>query len=120
MDRTTVHMSAKKQISLQEVHDIVHQFLKTEGAEHKSKTIQKINGVEIWTLVYEMFFFRSRNYASLTIVLTEYDDEQTACIVGSGAGGGVLNVSHGAGRKFTELCEKSLQECGFDFTYFKV
>ncbi len=115
MDRTTVHMSAKKQKSLQEIHEKIHTI---RGAEQVSKTVQTINDVTVWTLVYEMFFMRTGSYASLTVVLTEYDDRQTACIVGSGGGEGMINISYGANRKFVELCEKALQECGFDFTYF--
>ncbi len=115
MDRTTVHMSAKKQKSLQEIHEKIHII---RGAEQVSKTVQTINDVIIWTLVYEMYFMRAGGYTSLTVVLTENDDVQTACIVGSGGGQGIVNVSFGANRKCVELCEKALQECGFDFTHF--
>lgn len=116
MDRTTVHMSAKKQMSLQEINSKIN---KIQGIKQVSKTEQTINDVIIWTLVYEMFFMRAGGYASLTVVFTEHDGVQTACIVGSGGGRGVVNVSFGANRNCAELCEKALQECGFDFTYFE-
>ncbi|MBR5806272.1 MAG: hypothetical protein IKY30_05830 [Oscillospiraceae bacterium] len=114
MNRTTVYMSAQKQKSLQEIYE----NLRTIQADPVSKTEQTVNGVQIWALVYEMFYFRTKSYASLTVVLTEYEDRQTACIVGSGGGGGVFNVSYGANRDFVAKCENALKECGFDFTYF--
>ena len=115
MDRTTVCMSAQKQKSLREIHQAIHLI---QGAEQISKTVQTVNGVQIWTLVYEMFYFRTCGYTSLTVVLTEYEDNQTACIVGSGGGSGMINLSYGANHDFVTKCEKALKECGFDFTYF--
>ena len=115
MDRTTVYMSAQKQKTLQDIHQAIHLI---QGAEQVSKTVQNINGVEIWTLVYEMFYFRTSSYASLTVVLTEYDDKQTACIVGAAGGSGMINLSYGANRDCVTKCENALKGCGFDFTYF--
>ena len=114
MDRTTVYMSAQKQKSLQEIYE----QLRTIQADLVSKTEQSVNGVQIWTLVYEMYYFRTKSYASLTVVLTEYENRQTACIVGSGGGGGMFNVTYGANRNFVTKCENALKVCGFDFTYF--
>ena len=70
MNRTTVYMSAQKQKSLQEIYE----NLRTIQADPVSKTEQTVNGVKIWTLVYEMFYFRTKSYVSLTVVLTEYED----------------------------------------------
>ncbi len=115
IDRNTVYMSAKKQKSLQEIYETICSIT---GIEKESRTAQTVNGVQIWTLVYEMYYFRTKSYASLTVVLTEYDNRQTACIVGSGGGGGLFNVSYGANRDFVIRCEDALKKCGFDFTYF--
>ena len=114
MNRTTVYMSAQKQKSLQEIYE----NLRSIRADLVSKTEQTVNGVQIWTLVYEMFYFRTKGYASLTVVLTEYGDKQTACLVGSGGGSGMINLSYGANRDFVAKCENALKGCGFDYTYF--
>lgn len=42
--------------------------------------------------------FRTATYTSGTIVLTEFGDEQTASIISSGGGDGMLNLSYGSNR----------------------
>ena len=111
MGKTIVHMSAQKQKSLQEIHEVIHYI---RGTEQVCKNVQNINGVEIWTLVYEKFFFRNGSYASLSIILTEFDNKQTAVLVGSGGGEGLFNFNWGADRDYVKSCEKALQECGFE------
>lgn len=65
-------------------------------------------------LFLKKFFFRNGSYASLTIVLTEFGDKQTAFLVGSGGGEGIFNFSWGANRDYVKSCEKALRECGFE------
>lgn len=110
MAGTTVFMHAKKQQSLQEIHEKIHYI---EGSEQISKTAQKINDVIIWTLVYEKYYFRVKGYASLIIVLTEYGQEQSACVISSGGGGGITNTSFGANRSYAKACVEVLEACGF-------
>ena len=95
---------------MQEIHERIHYI---EDAELISKTAQSINDVTIWTLVYEKYYFRVGSYTSATIVLTEYGQEQTACVVASGGGAGIVNNSFGANKKFAKECVCALKSCGF-------
>lgn len=51
--------------------------------------------------------------ATLTIMLTETGNEQTADIIGSGGGEGILNFSLGANASFASMAFDILQQCGF-------
>ena len=110
MAGATIRMTASKQMTLQEIHEKIHYI---EGAEQISKSVQTINDVTIWTLVYEKFYFRVGSYTSLTVVLTEHGQKQTACIVAAGGGEGVVNYSYGANRNFAKSCVQALELCGF-------
>lgn len=110
MSGKTIHMTAKKQDSLREIHNKIRNI---KGAEQISKSEQTINNVTIWTLSYEKFYLRTGSYTSVTIVLTEYEQEQTACVVSSGGGKSMANFSYGANRNFAEECVQKLEECGF-------
>ena len=110
MAGTTICMNAEREISLQEIY---RKICSIEGIEQISKTIQIINDVEIWTLVYEKYYFRTGSYTSATIVLTEYEQNQTACIVSTGGGSGVVNFSFGSNRKFASEYVPILESCGF-------
>lgn len=103
-------MTAQKQHSLQEIHEKIHYIT---GTELVSKTEQTIGSVSIWSLVYEKYFFRVGSYTSLAIVLTECGQEQTACVVASGGGSGIVNASFGANRKYAAECVEVLEGCGF-------
>lgn len=70
-------------------------------------------GNQVILLSCERYFFRNGNYASLTVMMSEFDGVQTADIVGSGGGGGLLNISWGANADFAESAEKALKACGF-------
>lgn len=113
MAGTTVRMTAAKQHTLQEIHEKLHII---EGAEQVSKSVQTIHDVTIWTLVYEKYYFRTNSYASVAVVLTEYAQGQTACIVASGGGSGISNGSFGANRNFAGACVGALEDCGFVVT----
>ena len=110
MAGATIRMTSKKQHSLQEIHKKIHHI---DGAEQISKTELIINDVVIWTLAYEKYYFRTGSYTSISIVLTEHEQEQTACVVSAGGGAGIANQSLGANRKFAKECVKVLESCGF-------
>ena len=113
MAGATVRMEAKKRYTLQEIHEKIHYIA---GAEQISKTAETINGVTIWILVYEKYYLRTSSYTSLTVVLTEYGQEQTACVVSAGGGGGMVNHSFGSNRNFASACVQVLESCGFSVT----
>ena len=110
MAGTTITMKTNKRKTLQEIHAEIHYIV---DAEQVSKTEQTVNGVTIWTLAYEKYFFRTSSFHSVTVVLTEQEDEQTACIVSSGGGTGMVNHSYGANRRFARECMEKLEACGF-------
>lgn len=110
MAGATIRMTAKKQKTLQDIHEKIHYI---EGAEQISKSEYTINGVTIWILAYEKYYFRTGSYASVTVMLTEYEQEQAACIVASGGGGGIINHSYGANRNLAKACVQTLEACGF-------
>lgn len=110
MAGATITMKADKQKTLQEIHAEIHYIV---DAEQVSKTEQTVNGVTIWTLAYEKYFFRTSSFTSVTVVLTEHENEQTACVIASGGGTGMVNHSLGANRRFAKECVEKLEGCGF-------
>ena len=113
MAGATIRMTAAKQTTLQEIHGKIHCI---EGAELVSKSEYTVNGVTIWILVYEKYYYRSKGYTSVTVMVTEYGQEQTACIVSSGGGSGIENWSLGANRNFAKAVVRVLESCGFSVT----
>ena len=61
----------------------------------------------------EKYFFRSGNYASLNVMLTEFDGVQRADIIGSGGGSGLLNFSWWANDELAEDAQQALEAMGF-------
>lgn len=110
MAGTTITMKTNKRKTLQEIHAEIHYIV---DAEQVSKTEQTVNGVTIWTLAYEKYFFRTGSFTSVTVVLTEHENEQTACVIASGGGTGMVNHSLGANRRFAKECVEKLEGCGF-------
>lgn len=110
MPGTTICMTAKKQMHLGHIHQKLHSIHEVEDV---SKSENTVNGVTIWTLVFEKYYVRSDGYASAVVVLTEYEQEQTASIVVSGASGRALNLTLGSTRNFAKEFLKVLEECGF-------
>ena len=75
--------------------------------------MQTINDVVIWILAYEKYYFRTGSYTGMTIVLMEYEQEQTACIVSAGGGACIVNHSLEANHNFAKECVEILESCGF-------
>ena len=61
----------------------------------------------------EKYFFRNGNYASLNVMLTEFDGVQRADIVGSGGGNGLANFSWWANDELAEDAQHILEGMGF-------
>jgi len=64
-------------------------------------------------LSFEKYFMRNGSYASLTVLLTENGNVQTADIIGSGGGEGIFNLSWGANSDFADMAERVLSKNGF-------
>lgn len=110
MAGANIQMHAKKEVSFE---DINRKIRNISGAELVSNSTQIINDVKIMTLVYEKYYMRTGSFTSVTIVLTEFEEDQTASVVASGGGGGVFNLSLGSNRNFAKACVQELEKCGF-------
>ena len=77
---------------------------------------RKLDDATAWLLAFERYYFRNGSYATLTIMLTESGDHQTADIIGSGGGEGLFNISWGANASFAAMAVDLLQQCGFQET----
>ena len=67
----------------------------------------------VMLLSFERYYWRNGSYASLTVMLTDDGQMQTADIVGSGGGEGLWNFSYGANAEFADMAVEVLQEYGF-------
>lgn len=93
---------------------IVADTLKKEiNAELVCENWHKLNEVIIGLLSFEKFYFRNGSYASLTIMLMQNENVQTADIVGSGGGEGIFNISWGANSSFAEQASEVLERYKF-------
>jgi len=64
-------------------------------------------------LSFEKYYLRNGSYASLALLLTQKGEIQTADIVASGGGEGILNLSWGANDSFAGKAVKILNKYGF-------
>ena len=64
-------------------------------------------------LSFEKYYLRNGSYASLALLLTKKGEIQTADIVASGGGEGILNWGWGANESFAGKAVKILNKYGF-------
>lgn len=83
------------------------------NAELVAESRRTVGKASVVLLSFEKYYMRNGNYASLTVMLTESDGQQTADIIGSGGGGGLFNISWGANSDFAEDAERILLRYGF-------
>ena len=95
------------------IHEIVNVLKKEVKAELVSESWRKFNEVSVVLLSFEKYYFRNGSYASLTIMLTEKENMQTADIIGSGGGEGLFNISWGANSNFAEMATEILRRYNF-------
>ena len=76
--------------------------------------IEKHDQIEILLLVFEKWFFRTNSMAVLTIQIVSDGFEQTATVVGTGGGEGILNLDWGANKDFADAVSKRLKTVGFE------
>lgn len=73
----------------------------------------QVGSGDVALLCFEKLFYRNGSYASLTVMLTDDGETQTADIIGYGGGEGLLNFSLGANRDFAAMAEEILKKQGF-------
>jgi len=64
-------------------------------------------------LCMEQYYFRVKNYAALTVLLSQENEYQDAVVVGAGGGSGLSNISWGANKSIAIKAKKALEELGF-------
>ena len=112
MSATTITMRRRASGDLQEIANQLWKDL-PDMAELIGIYSHGIPGNQAVLLSCEKYFFRNGSYASLNVMLTEFDGVQTADIVGSGGGEGLFNISLFANSDFAGGAEKVLQGYGF-------
>lgn len=105
-----IHMTASKQDSIQEIQEKLSRIPAVEPVAQVENWTE--NGV-ILLLSYEKLFLRTNSYASLTVLLKEDGLTQTADIIASGGGSGLMNLSCGANRDLAQACAEVLETSGF-------
>lgn len=110
MAGTKIRMTAGRTHTLSDIHAKIHYI---RGAEQVFHQEMRFDRTVVWLLVYEKYFFRVNSYASLTVLLTEQGETQTAQIVSSGGGNSMSNISLGANQRFAKECVQALEEAGF-------
>ncbi|MBN2299611.1 MAG: hypothetical protein JXC31_00320 [Acholeplasmataceae bacterium] len=79
-----------------------------------SKHAHKVGDELVYMLVFDKFYYRNGNRASLSILITEQDGMVTVDATGSGGGKGIfINFSLGAETNFVNLIERVLIQKGF-------
>lgn len=110
MDYQVTKMIAHHQLPIEE---IAEHLKEQEPGELVTEIPRHSDGQKVVLLVFEKYYWRNGSYANLTVLLTETPELQTADIVGSGGGEGILNFSWGANEHFAEEAARILAECGF-------
>ena len=104
-----IKMAAQKQYSLSA---LTEQLDNNPDFDSCSKTEHHFSDSHVVLLVFEQYFVRASGTISLSVLLTETGDQQTADLIATGGGEG-LSWSGGACRSFAKDCAKILQTCGF-------
>ena len=110
MAGTKIRMTASREHTLSDIHAKIHYI---KGAEQVFHQEMRFDSTVVWLLVYEKYFLRINSYASLTVLLTEQENKQTAQIIASGGGNSMSNNSLGANKRFARDCVQALEEAGF-------
>ncbi|MDE5996265.1 MAG: hypothetical protein K2G56_05040 [Eubacterium sp.] len=110
MGSVNIKMKGNKVKSIKELSRILESEIR---AELVAKSQRSYDDVHVVLLSFEKYFMRNGSYASLTVMLTENEDVQTADIIGSGGGEGLFNISWGANSDFADMAERILRKNGF-------
>lgn len=110
MSCEVIKMTGRGAAGIQEMAKALKEALRDELI---SESWRSLDGASVVLLSFEKYFFRNGSYASLTVMLTETADTQTADIIGSGGGEGLFNISWGANADFADMAADLLQRYGF-------
>ena len=110
MSGACIKMIRNKQTTIQHISNIIKNDI---NAELVSESLRTSDSMNVILLTFEKYYFRNGSYASLSVMLTESSDFQTADIIGSGGGEGLFNFSLGANSNFAEITANILEQNGF-------
>ena len=110
MAGTVIKMSGHHEQGIKDLAGILKWNLK---ADLVSESCQDFGDAAVILLCFEKFYWRVGSYASLTVMLTEHETEQTADLIGFGGGSSMVNFDYGANTNFAKLAKKLLIENGF-------
>ncbi|NLY09430.1 MAG: hypothetical protein GXZ11_05975 [Tissierellia bacterium] len=116
MTGTSVNMIGNKSMGIDLVADVIIQEMKkSTSCEIISDIRRESNGFKVYLLAFEKYYLRIGGMVSLITMLTEDESSQSADIIGTGGGSGLLNISYGANEDFAGKAVNILKECGFFF-----
>ena len=95
------------------VKDLGEDLKEKIKAERVCDDYKVLGNAFVMLLSFERYYWRNGSYSSLTVMLTDDGQMQTADIVGSGGGEGLWNFSYGANAEFADMAVEVLQEYGF-------
>ena len=107
-----IQMTAQKQYPLSHLEE---QLRTSCNYSFCSKAEHSLSCSALLLLIFEQYFYRSSGTISLSILLTETGNQQTADLIASGGGEG-LSWSGGACRSFAKEAAAILSSCGFTNT----
>lgn len=110
MSSTIIKMNGNGKTSIEALSTILKEEIQ---AELVSEIWRGTEDLKIMLLTFEKYYLRNGSYASLTVMVTQMSDVQTADIIGYGGGEEIFNISWGANSNFANSAHKILHENGF-------
>ena len=107
-----IHLYAEKKHELEELCEKIQSRMKKElGAELADQVSYRLGETKVLLMTLECWFLRTGSYASLSVLLTEFQGVQGAYIISSG--GKEILFSLGAETRFADGAKHALEELGF-------
>lgn len=107
-----VQLYSEKKYRMEELRERLKERMKESlGAELADAVSYELGETSVLLMTFECWFLRTGSYASLSILLTEYQGCQGAYVISSG--GKELLFSLGAEARFADEAKAILEELGF-------
>ena len=113
MASKTITMYAEKKYELEDFKDAIKsEFYKMkQDVDFAGEVYRELGETKTLLLIFERYYLRTESYASLMILLSEFQGYQSADIIS--AGGKELLFSWGAENNFATWGEEVLRNLGF-------
>lgn len=115
MSSTIIKMKRDESSSLIDLSRAVGRDLSGDmvSPEFSCREITEINDTKVMLMIMEKYFMRNGSMAVVSLEVIDSGEDQTAIIVGTGGGQGLLNLSFGANGDFALRVAEALKKCGF-------